>query len=149
MMENPICLRQTLFSDFDVSFHEFDILHECFDICAEKCKCGSNECSEAPKISIDEERPGSPISCKSTFTRSVSSEQRSEFKALLMSYQKQLIDSEIQSMTSIVGVPNVFLEFGRFQIEQNCHKLFTLEDVVTNVEIRRTQHAQGQIQLKI
>lgn len=31
-------------------------------------------------------------------------------------------------MTSIVGVPNVFLEFSRFQIEQvlrNCHKLFT------------------------
>lgn len=49
-------------------------------------------------------------------------------------------------MTSIVGVPNVFLEFSRFQIEQvlrNCHKLFTLEDVVTNVEIWRTQHAVG------
>ena len=145
-MENPTCLRQTLFSDFNVSVHEFDILHECCDICAEKCKCGSNECTKVPKISIDEERPGSPVSCESTFTRSVSSEQKSELKALLTSYQKQLIDSEIHNMTSIVGVPNVFLEFGRFQIEQvlrNCHKLFTLEDVITNVEIWRTQHAVG------
>ena len=145
-MENPTCLRQTLFSDFNVSVHEFDILHECCDICAEKCKCGSNECTRVPKISIDEERPGSHVSCESTFTRSVSSEQKSELKALLTSYQKQLIDSEIHNMTSIVGVPNVFLEFGRFQIEQvlrNCHKLFTLEDVITNVEIWRTQHAVG------
>ena len=44
-MKNPTCLRQTLFSDFNVSVHEFDILHECCDICAEKCKCGSNECT--------------------------------------------------------------------------------------------------------
>ena len=31
-MENPICLRQALFLDFNVSFHEFEILHECCDI---------------------------------------------------------------------------------------------------------------------
>ena len=145
-MENPICLRQTLFSDFNVSFHEFEILHECCDICAEKCKCGSNECTKVPKISIDEEGPGCPISSESILTRSVSSEQKRELKTLLTSYQKQLIDSEIHNMTSIVGVPNVFLEFGGFQIEQvlrNCHKLFTLEDVVANLEIWRTQHTLG------
>ena len=99
-----------------------------------------------PKISIDEERSSSPISRESTITRSVSYEQKSELKALLTSYQKQLINSEIHNMTAIVGVPNVFLKFGGFQIEQvlrNCHKLFTLEDVITNVEISRTQHAVG------
>ena len=49
-------------------------------------------------------------------------------------------------MTSIVGFPNVFLEFGGLQIEQvlrNCHKLFTVEDVIPNVEIWRTHHAVG------
>ena len=38
------------------------------------------------------------------------------------------------------------LEFGELQIEQvlrNCHKLFMLGDIVTNVEIWRTQHAVG------
>ena len=57
-----------------------------------------------------------------------------------------MIGSEIHNMTSIVGVPKVFLEFCGFQIEQvlrNCHKLFTLEDVIKNAEIWRTQHAVG------
>ena len=116
--ENSVCLRQTILSDFDITFDEFDILHECCDICAEKCKCGSNECSKVPKISSDEEGLDDTSLCESAFTRSVSSEQKSELKALLMSYKKGLIDSEIHNMTSTVGVPNVFLEFGGFQIKQ-------------------------------
>ena len=47
-------------------------------------------------------------------------------------------------MTSTVGVPNVFLEFGWLQIIQilqTCHKLFTVDDVLQNVEIWRKHHA--------
>ena len=43
-----------------------------------------------------------------------------------------------------VGVPNVFLGFGCLQIIQiiqTCHKLFTVEDVLKNVEIWRKTHA--------
>lgn len=146
MNENPMCLRQTIFSDFGVKCAQFDILHECCDFCAEICVCGSNECSKVPKISHDEEEVVSDTSCDSAFTRSVTYEQKSKLKALLMSYKKELIESEIHNMTATVGVPNVFLEFGGFQIKQvlqSCHKLFTLEDVVTNVEIWRNQHAVG------
>ena len=47
-------------------------------------------------------------------------------------------------MASTVGVQNVFLEFGWLQIIQiiqTCHKLFTVEDVLKNVEIWRKTHA--------
>ena len=49
-------------------------------------------------------------------------------------------------MTSSVGIPNVFLEFGGMQISQvlnTCHKLFTIDDVIENVEIWRKNHALG------
>ena len=47
-------------------------------------------------------------------------------------------------MASTVGVPNVFFEFGWLQIiqiMQTCHKLFTVEDVLKNVEIWKKTHA--------
>ena len=142
--DTPTCLRQKIFSDFDVKCNQLNILHECYDVCAEECKCMSNECGKVQKLNSDEE---DTTDCEvSTRTRSVSAEQKSRLKTLLLSYKKELIDDETQSMTSTVGVPNVFLEFGGFQISQvlqTCHKLFTLEDVVHNVEIWRTQHAVG------
>ena len=143
--DKPICLRQTIFAGFDLKCDEFNILHECCDVCAEKCKCGSDECLKVPKVSCDEEEDF-VASDEPKLTRAVSSEQKSKLKALLMSYKKELIDSEIQNMASTVGVPNVFLEFGGFQIKQvlqTCHRLFTLDDVVTNVEIWRKKHAVG------
>jgi hypothetical protein len=63
-----------------------------------------------------------------------------------MSYRMQLIEMEVNSMSSSVGIPNVFLEFGGMQISQvlnTCHKLFTIEDVIENVEIWRKNHALG------
>ncbi|CAB3979996.1 Hypothetical predicted protein [Paramuricea clavata] len=134
MNENPICLRQTIFSDFGVKCAQFHILHECCDFCAEICVCVGAMNAEEEVVS--------DTSCDSAFTRSVTSEQKSKLKALMMSYKKELIESEIHNMNATVGVPNVFLEFGGFQIKQvlqSCHKTFTLEDVVTNVEIWRNQ----------
>ena len=78
--------------------------------------------------------------------RSVTSENKSKLKDLLISYKKNLIEHDLHNMTSTVGVPNVFLEFGGIQINQvlqPCHRLFTFQDVVANVEIWRKSHAVG------
>ena len=82
--DEPICLRQTIFTDFDLKCNEFNILHECCDACAEKYKCGSNKCFKVPKISSDEEKEDFVASDKPKLTRSVSSEQKSKLKALLI-----------------------------------------------------------------
>lgn len=53
-------------------------------------------------------------------------------------------------MTSAAGVPNVFLEFGWLQIIQilqTCHKLFTVEHVLKNVEIWQRHHAYAVLNL--
>ena len=75
--------------------------------------------------------------------RCVSPSNKAELKRLLVSY-KDLILNEASDMTSTVGVPNVFLEFGWLQIVQvlqTCHRLFKLEDILENVEIWRRHHA--------
>ena len=81
---------------------------------------------------------------ESSVVRSVSANEKAELKQLLLTYKKKLIEQEVQGMASTVGVPNVFLEFGWLQIIQiiqACHKLFTVEDVLKNVEIWRKTHA--------
>ena len=76
--------------------------------------------------------------------RCVTPSNMAELKRLLMSYKNDLILNEASDMTSTVGVPNVFLEFGWLQIVQvlqTCYRLFKLEDILENVEIWRRHHA--------
>ena len=45
-----------------------------------------------------------------------------------------------------VGTPNIFFEFGFYQIEQilkNCHQLFTIEDILSRTELWRHVHANN------
>ena len=141
--EKSVCLRQLIFSDFKISCSYFEIPHQCCDICTERCKCDSTDCGKVPVISRDEEGSESETPM---VARSVTSENKSKLFDLLISYKKKLIEHDLHNMTSTVGVPNVFLEFGGIQINQvlqPCHRLFTFQDVVANVEIWRKSHAVG------
>lgn len=139
--ENLTCLRSMIMTEFDCST-TLGTLHECCDICAAKCQCGSNECGTAAFITDDIEA-SKPVGTLCAM-QSVNSTDKTKLKELLISYKKNLIETEICNMTSTVGVPNVFLEFGWLQIQQvlkTCDRLFTVEDVLENVEIWRRHHA--------
>lgn len=141
--ETLVCLRQLIFADFNISHSHFNILHRCCDVCAQKCQCGSSDCRNVPLVSCDEEYEDNDMP---TIIRSVTSEEKAKLKGLLMSYKMQLVEMELKAMTSSVGIPNIFLEFGGMQISQvlnTCHKLFTIDDVIENVEIWRKSHALG------
>ncbi|CAB3988004.1 Werner syndrome ATP-dependent helicase-like [Paramuricea clavata] len=141
--ETSECLRQLIFADFNIGSCHFDLPHQCCDVCAQTCQCGNSDCGKIPVISCDQDDDDNNIP---TIIRSVTTEDKGTLKSLLMSYRMQLIEMEVNTMTSSVGIPNVFLEFGGMQISQvlnTCHKLFTIDDVIENVEIWRKNHAPG------
>ena len=141
--ETSVCLRQLIFADFNIGCSHFDLLHQCCDVCAQTCQCGNSDCGKIPVISCDQDDDDNEMP---TIIRSVTSEDKATLNGLLMSYKMQLIETELNTMTSTVGIPNVFIEFGGMQISQvlnACHKLFTIDDVIENVEIWRKNHALG------
>ena len=142
--ETSECLRQLIFADFNIGSSHFDLPHQCCDVCAQTCQCGNSDCGKIPVISCDQDDDDD--NDIPTIIRSVTSEDKATLKSLLMSYKMQLIEMEVNTMTSSVGIPNVFLEFGGMQISQvlnTCHKLFTIDDVIENVEIWKKNHALG------
>ena len=141
--ENKTCLRQLIMEDFGYSYSSNGV-HQCCDICAADCECGNDKCGKIPLITSCEENTASSNSSESAVARAVSLTDKAKLKELLITFRKEMIQREISGMTSTVGVPNVFLEFGWLQIIQvlqTCHKLFTVGDVLQNVEIWRKHHA--------
>ncbi|XP_028409259.1 putative ATP-dependent DNA helicase Q1 [Dendronephthya gigantea] len=108
---------------------------KCCDVCAKKCTCSGfpGKCRTSVFLEVTNK-----CSDKYKFKRSqtVSDQQRLELKTKLLNFLATYIKP--------VLYPNVFLEFGKFnigQILQNCHQLFSVEDVCNCVEIWRTEHA--------
>ena len=143
--EDSRCLRQMIMEEFGYSFSTDNISHKCCNVCAVRCKCGDEHCGSTSFVTIrDETTQSVTVLAESSVVRSVSANEKAELKQLLLTYKKKLIEQEVQGMASTVGVPNVFLEFSWLpiiQIIQTCHKLFTVEDVLKNVEIWRKTHA--------
>jgi hypothetical protein len=139
---NLMCLRAMIIAEFGGAPKQYaGVLHDCCDVCAAKCKCGDLECVVKPVIS---NHVGVKPAEKSHVFRSVTSTDKEKLKELLILYKKKLIEQEAVNVVSTVGVQNIFLEFGWVQIlqvEQTCHMLFTIEDVLENVEIWRKSHA--------
>ena len=76
--------------------------------------------------------------------RHVSEEQRKTLKVELESL-KQRTRNNVVSALKPVSCPSILLEFGQIQIDQvleNCNNLFSLDDVLSKVEIWRMAHAK-------
>ena len=128
--------------EFGYGYSRNNISHKCCNVCAVSCKCGDGSISFVTRH--DESTWSSTLLAESSVVRSVTANEKAELKQLLITYKKKLIEQDVQGMTSTFGVPNAFVEFGWLQIIQiiqTCHKLFTVEDVLKNVEIWRKTHA--------
>lgn len=145
------CRRKWLMHHFGVDgkSSKFHNLHECCDICASQCMCGCDNCGEfwspshgsvnVPQLTSNDSQV--------TATRTVTKEDKDYLRKKLVEYQHGLIEQ--MNINKMVTCPNHILEFNNFHINEvieNCHKLFTLEDVISNVEIWRHQYALGILQ---
>lgn len=145
------CRRKWLMYHFGVNGNpsQFHNLHECCDICASQCTCGSDNCGEfwspsqysmnVPQLSLT-----TSDDLKSTVVRTVTEEDKEYLRKKLVEYHQDLIKQ--MNINKMVTCPNHILEFNNFHINEvieSCHKLFTVEDILSNVEIWRHQYAIG------
>lgn len=121
--------------------------HLCCDNCAKKCDCENKDCGELTKYPgcVDQHKEKVTVTGP---TRLVSEQQRKALSAKLLSYHRSLV-RELISKSPHGQLPTLtnlqfMLGFSDQQISQvvdSCHKIFFLEDVMSNVEIWHIQHA--------
>jgi hypothetical protein len=79
--------------EFGYSYSNIGVLHQCCDICAANCKCGSAKCG---KMSLVTSHDVNTESLKrldgSCAVRAVNSSDKAKLKELLIKFKKELID---------------------------------------------------------
>jgi len=142
------CRREFLFKPFGVTPETKTPKHDCCDNCAANCECGLDSCGEAcvgdfmETLELYKE--------VSSMTRPVSSEHKETIARELKAYRRNEVRKHIDGLAHLVSCPNVLLELGDFLVEQtveSCHRIFTLQDVLTYVEVWRLEHAAAILQI--
>ena len=145
------CRRKWLLSHFDIensknqktSLHA--VKHTCSDLCAKNCSCSACDC---PVNAIPSTSAGTQNQC--TRKRQISSEQLQQLTKQLIILRKELNLSIFEQFVGHTGqihtpdVPIFFNQFGSFQINQVLHAakhLFSIGDIICNVEIWKHDHA--------
>lgn len=136
------CKREFIVNLFCVTKDEIQEKNcMCCTNCALLCQC--NDPIETMEFGTNSsERSRSDISVK---TRPVSDAQQLQLHEKLLAYRKTQIPKTVTEFMP-VGPPNVFFEFGQFQIDQvlnNCKHLFTMPDILEHVEIWRYINANN------
>ena len=145
------CRKKWLLSHFDIensknqktSLHA--VKHTCCDLCAKNCSCSACDC---PVNAIPSTSAGTQNQC--TRTRQISSEQLQELTKQLIILRKELNLSIFEKFVGHTGqihtpdMPIFFNQFGSFQINQvlqHAKHLFSIGDIICNVEIWKHDHA--------
>jgi superfamily II DNA/RNA helicase len=119
--------------------------HTCCDKCAEKCSCGEEDCQLGLGLKFHD----GTISVNETprQARPVSRDQKKLLERKLKSFRDNLIREHKEKVLNTVSLPtSLLLEFGKLQILskiKNCHKIFSISDVMQYVEVWRKSHAFG------
>ena len=145
------CRRKWMMSHFGCEVdHSHDLeLHECCDYCHTKCNCGT--CGDVWSLQLNEyiEDPPEMVIGKvdhptSQLSRVVTTAYRDLLRQKLWAFREQMLRKV--NVATMVSCPNVLLEFNAYHIEQvveNCSHLFTLDNILCNVEIWRNCYAVG------
>ena len=138
------CRRECISKNFVTSsLNDLKDTCSCCDICAMKCLCSCSEkCIKSLQLSFNV--PKSSDSCPQK-TRNVTTQQKKILEDKLLSYKEQYRKSIGQKVKPI-SCPGIFVEFTDFQVHQvlkYCQSLFTLDDVLDQIEIWRAIHAKN------
>ena len=143
------CHRKTLMCQFDNCKHVNcpDPKHLCCDNCAKNCYCNSHECRKLTMFPGCANQTGqNPPSTDRT--RIISVQQKKALFSKLSSYHRYLVreviskspGGQLPTLTNLqfmLGFSNQQI----YQVLENLSKIFTLEDVISNVEIWHKQYA--------
>ena len=128
--------------------------HDCCDICSAGCKCGSENCGEfwspckdrpsLPKLSTGPTSDSDSIE----IVRTVTQQDRDTLRKKLIAFQHEM--AKQGQAEKMVTCPTYLLEFNAFHVNQViecCEKLFSVDDVLTSVEIWRHHYARGVVKI--
>ena len=142
------CRRKAMHKFFDNSLYiDYpEPIHLCCDNCALHCNCESADCGKLTTFPGIIEHENELLSVAKT--RMVTPEQKSCIREYLLCYHKSLITNLINKSANgqlkTLTDTSLLLGFSEVQVEQvvdNCGKLFTLQDLLDNVEIWDLKHA--------
>lgn len=144
------CRRKMLMKHFDTALpSNVPSGHNCCDVCTESCKCLGDSCDQDLHLPCDNE---SLLNETSRNPRQVSDGQRENLICKLKRYQKKLVMkySSLTQNKTIILPPTIFLEFGKMQIRQvieHAEMLFTLDDILSNIDIWKRRHGVAILQI--
>ena len=134
------CLRRAILKHFPGD-HEIVVEGcQCCNVCAQTCLCSGlkGDCSINMLLDFSSHENLDPYDKH----RTVTNEQKKTLELNLYQYQNVLQ----REAPKQVLYPNVFVEFGSLQIAQvikNASKQFSVHDIMNCVEIWRSEHACG------
>ena len=136
------CRRKILMDNFGYQCGQSELSHKCCDICAENCSC--HEKCTVWNLCEDNEinHTMSNDVTNTCIQRPVSQVQKKLLHTELVKFRNTVI-SKAHTHEHVL-YPTNLLEFNNFHINQvlnNCYKLFTVNDILQNVEIWRHVHA--------
>ena len=141
-LPSDTCKRKLIAAKFPGE-HKVGInLCRCCSTCLRNCKCDPKRFPEHLAFSKTPTRALIPAE-----TRDVSQQKVNELKTKLAELKTNFWLS-LATKTS-VSFPNLSFEFTDFHICQvlsHCHKLFTVDDIISFVEVWRTYHAHNILQ---
>ena len=132
-VQSLTCRKDSIAENFPGNHGQITKVCSCCDVCLSKCECKSpcdKKYAQFGKITTD---MSTNIAKKS---RVVSADQRGVLKSKLTAYD-ELHKRVTRNTVKPISYPNLLLEFGHFQIQQvinKCEHLFTLEDILDNIE---------------
>ena len=141
------CRRKTLMCQFDNCKHVNCLDPKHCDNCAKNCYCNCNVSRKLTMFPGCANQTGqNPPSTDRT--RIISMQQKKAVFSKLSSYYRYLVHEliskspggQLPTLTNLqfmLGFSNQQI----YQVLENCSKIFTLEDVISNVEIWHKQHA--------
>ena len=133
--------RRTVIAENFPACHDKTIKNcSCCDVCFSQCQC-QQPCHKKV-ITFNKSFADNVTVSRS---RTVTSEPKKALQERLINYKeeyKQIVSGTLKP----VSCPSLLLEFGDLQIQQvlkSCNCLFTLDDIIGNVEIWRAIHANN------
>ena len=147
IQDEDACRRQTILKAFGYQCKETHPKHNCCDNCVKVCQC--LECPPYVGLHVPEDDLSASSLSSVGRTRPVVDNQKTALKEHLIVLRNSLIEKQSNELLNTVSLPSSLVEFGSVQIRQvldNCHRIFSVEDVENHVEVWRKQHAHGILQ---
>ncbi|XP_028408795.1 uncharacterized protein LOC114531368 [Dendronephthya gigantea] len=140
-LQSSDCFRVASYSKFDKTITPLSPHHICCNTCSKNCECGSLECKVVQIPHEQQTITGDAMLHVSPLRRSVNEEDRSLLKDALEAHQTQFsIGGNITAfgLLSCYG----FSKEAISDVLDNCHKLFTIKDILYCVPVFSTVHAK-------